>query len=75
VRRTSADVRTRPGAQATVGQRIVVGRGNPFIQGFIRARTIYIMLTAMRAIVIPHDFDSPLGPIGERTADHRYKSC
>jgi hypothetical protein len=42
------------------------------VRGFVRARTIYIMLTAMRMLVIQHDFALPLGPIDERFADHRY---
>jgi hypothetical protein len=33
---------------------------------------IYIMLTAMRLLVIQHDFASPIGPIGEPFADHGY---
>jgi len=33
---------------------------------------IYFMLTAMRMLVISHDFASPVGPIGERFADHGY---
>ena len=33
---------------------------------------IYIMLTAMRLLVIQHDLVSPPGPISERFADHGY---
>jgi hypothetical protein len=33
---------------------------------------IYFMLTAMRMLVVSHDFASPLGPLGERFADHGY---
>ena len=33
---------------------------------------IYIMLTAMRLLVIQHDPVSPPGPISERCADHGY---
>jgi hypothetical protein len=42
------------------------------VHGFVRARTIYIMLTAMRMLVIQHDFALPLRPIGGRLADRRY---